>query len=1671
MYQTKTSKLMAALLCIVMLAALLPAGIFAAGDGVITITDEAGLIAVANDLSGSYQLGADIELKGSWKPLGSEEQPFVGTFDGNYHKITNLRIQTNVAENNHGLFGYIGVAGTVKNTVVKVMDNSYVKGGNNVGAIAGYNAGIIDQCGLEASAVSDTFTVSGSENVGGIAGYNAGSISGCFNRAEIYSSGDYAGGITGYTINGSVLESYNTGEITAGNKAGGITGYMKDSTIRNCMNTGALKINGYAAKGHMSGTGKTGVLENCYYPADTGWDYTTGGSRIGVCSNEGYVGDLQMWISGTDTFEMNGDIPWLKWENPNNHGSIESSDGFVESIVLDNREATLEIGETLQVTAEVLPEDAADKSIVWSSDRNEVATVTQDGKIEALAEGTAVITASAVFGEAEDTCTIIVRDMGTEPEMLDGIYQICSTAELKWFALHPEKTASANAVLVSDIVLADTSFLPMFPEGYAGTFSGGEQRHTITYQWNTNKNICGLFAAITEEGVVKNLKLSGEAVVGHSYFGSVAGYNKGRIEFIDSIVSTIPKSGKRTTYIGGLAGKNSGLIQDSVNLGTVRATDFVGGIAGENVGGSIWRCENKANITAENVSGTAGGIVGAVTANTKEDKMTLWSCINGGTVQGGTNTLSAAGGMVGKENVSGNLAGYEQMPELIIRSCSNKGILNAGGTTSDDIAKTSGNCTITFDDTEDQTAVEQAKEGLDLSVVLIKENPQVTKSISLPDTFGDTGVKITWESSNMTILQPQGVYPYASVILPEDGIETVTLTANIQKGRRSAEKEFKITVWSLKAIQEEQDQQDSVYLEGAVQALNNAGLNTLIPVSGVDTNLNTYVERKLSALGYDRVKVSIQDVTNPEEQCAEISEDGEIRYFWADPAGFRGMWFAKIPVTFSLAAGEASANFGAAAVIYWDKAKVERYLEEEILSEIQLSGEVESDLELPKYIGGQNGKTWVEIQWKTSDSRVIAISEENQWDSADARYNPYVGKVLRGEADQAVTLTATAVFNRTNNANGGTEQEILLTKEYPVVVKKMDDAALAVLKEEMQDALENGYDVQKLTDYVTGEQLDLTAVKNDIQLLIPKETGIDHYFDYRFTVTSSNHSVIETSEIANAARAFVYRPLPGEEDSTVTLTIFMTSIKNPNLTVSKSFDVTVKALTEEEIQDAAALMNAAKAAYFYGINNGANADKYHITQSLSSFREVVWDSEHAGVKFIYDNKDAKRDGIIPDELPNWAEQEDWRTFRSSNPKVVENETLNYIKQPQKDTFIQVNSVLTHEIFGKYAEKFVGNPAYDVFRQFYQQPVEEMLQVVGKTTETQNYDTLDEEERDKIYLTLAENAQKDLEKDILVTFRLEGEDGMMIETTVQNVKTGVTVFEVFRNALREAGYTYTAEGSYIQSITDDKGNTLGEFSKGPNSGWMYKVNGSYPEIYMNACYLEDGDEVVVLYTTKRYSTGGSNVGNKNTGKQPEPSATAEVKPNPTQEPEKSNPYSDIQAGSWYYDAVQYVTDSGLFMGTDMTHFSPELIMNRGMLVTVLYRLAGKPEVSGSVPFVDVLTGEYYYNAVLWANQEGIVLGKVENIFAPEENITREQMAAVLWRYAKKSGIDVSQQAELAAYTDAKSISAYAEEPMRWAVAAGLIQGTSSTTIEPASGAERAQVAEILMRYEKNVLHNS
>ena len=181
---------------------------------------------------------------------------------------------------------------------------------------------------------------------------------------------------------------------------------------------------------------------------------------------------------------------------------------------------------------------------------------------------------------------------------------------------------------------------------------------------------------------------------------------------------------------------------------------------------------------------------------------------------------------------------------------------------------------------------------------------------------------------------------------------------------------------------------------------------------------------------------------------------------------------------------------------------------------------------------------------------------------------------------------------------------------------------------------------------------------------------------------------------------------------------------------------------------------------------------------------------------------------------------------------------------------------------------------------------------------------------------------------------------------------------------------------------------------------------------------------------------------------------------------STGFVDVSASAWYYNAVNYVVDEGIMSGTGANTFEPNTTLTRAMVAQMLYAMSGKPN-QGSNTFGDVDSSAWYADAVAWVSYKGVMTGYGEGRFAPNTPVTREQMALILYNYAKLQGYDTDASSSLSSFADGASVSSWAQQAMSWAVAQGLFSGRDGNMLTPAGTATRAEIAQIFMQFCKNV----
>ena len=594
------------------------------------------------------------------------------------------------------------------------------------------------------------------------------------------------------------------------------------------------------------------------------------------------------------------------------------------------------------------------------------------------------------------------------------------------------------------------------------------------------------------------------------------------------------------------------------------------------------------------------------------------------------------------------------------------------------------------------TAEERLLKADASALTLDTSDIRAVTTLTLPAAGAVNGSAITWASSDSSIIDPAtGV-----VTLPASGIQTVTLSATLTRGEATAYRNFDIRVWSQAELDKEAAKSE---LRKLVERLD--GTITLTPEYGQDTNVNTMLSAKLDD---SSIAVSVSKV---EEVYggAGIADDGTITYFYADPNTTPLVHNGSYNVTFALSKAGATETLQVPVVIGWDVQRVRDAISAEITSQLTTEGLcaagddpnlLTQDLTLPKVI---DGKRWALISWTSSDPTAIAVSDKNQ-QTPDTLFDPYVGVVKTPAQDKAVTLTATVTFQLTDTQ----EQTITVSKVFYVTVKGQE----TTVREDLLAKLDAGFAAYGgLRDAVTGLPLTQRDGKylaaNDIHFPTTRDFGVDGKYT-PVTITSSDEDTIVPPDVNNAARAEVYRPLPGEAAKDVTVTVTLTDADS-GVAASRDFVIEVQPLTQAEIDAELALMAEVKAHYFDGIRN-ANTDAKNILTDLHPFQEAYLDADGQLV-WVYDHADLTGSGIVPVAMDGWTESEQWRLFRSSNSRVISHENL-LVTRPAEDKTVTIRSELSSETLGKYAARYPDNADFQALSR---QAVSAKVTVVGTNT--------------------------------------------------------------------------------------------------------------------------------------------------------------------------------------------------------------------------------------------------------------------------------------------------------------------------------------------------------------------
>lgn len=1224
----------------------------------------------------------------------------------------------------------------------------------------------------------------------------------------------------------------------------------------------------------------------------------------------------------------------------------------------------------------------------------------------------------------------LVMTLGLCPALAaeDGPVRIGSAEELA--AFRDRVNAGENtldAVLTADIALTGdwTPFEPAsgyVTEAYAGTFDGGG--HTV-----------------------KGLKVTGSGSGGVGFFGTVYGATLQDLHLEGAVTAS------NSAFVGGLVGKTGGAVtirncsfSGSVSSSKTGSTAAVGGVVGRVNAGTVTLrdCANFAAVTGS----VAGGVLGYCTSKNN----VIENCSNTGTVTGSARTGGIAGQVSNTTSITncastqepltgfGGVITQPETPALpTVTTVEVSGTVAVGETVRAKIYVVGGQ-ELDYD-AFPVTVQWRYLTGADYAA-------GNTGSASYRDLSGATGLTYT--------IPPELEGDYLSFTLHYQGEDQVP-------GRPS----LVLPSEQPEPVQPSPSPSPSPTPSLPVEAVQSAlEWYTLRPVWGRDTNACRVLEDYLAAHDLPGFTAAVRQV---EEVYGGggVSETGDITYFYADPNTTPALHTANYKVTFALSREGEALDVEVPVVIPWDQTRVKAVLREEVAQKLTLdtAQPVTEDLSLPKVV---DGKRWALVSWTSSDPDVISVSDQNQT-TADTLFDPYVGLVKRGTADQNVTLTATVAFQF-----AGDDAPIFLTLTYPLTVRALEPTQEELIRAGLLAKLESGLAAAGVTDTVTGERLTPDAggvytATHDIQLPTTRDFGVDGKY-YPVTVTT-DCSALTAPDVSNAARVALLRPGVDLPDAAGTVTVTLHD-RDTGVTAALSLPFRVPALTRSEVEAELALMDRVKAAYFEGLR-GDNTSRDDIRFDLKPFFEVY--EENGALVWVRSNAQRTGQGVAPIPMEGWEDLELWRLFRSSNPNVISHEDLRVTRQSEAKA-VTVTSHLSSQTLGRYGQLYLSDPVqyaqyallaplYDqeVTTDLYPDPPVSLLSASPEPTAQTPSDTLvvrgtrDPESSVPVVETVDN-----------VTFSLTGLDGQtwLPKTTFSQLPESSTVYDVFLQALGE-DYTATrVKGTYIRAVSGPQG-ALTEQEHGENSGWMYRVNGLIPEVYMGGCPLHTGDVVEVFYT-RDASQEVSTWTRPSTGNT---SSVGSVRPqrpdtDPVSEPDQPllpPSFTDVPADAWYASALAFVYDAGLMEGVSADRFAPDMPLTRGMLVSMLYRL-NAPALKPSAPsFPDVAPDAWYAPGVAWAAEAGLVKGYDDGRFGPEDPITREQLATLLFRYAQHIGRNTAGRDSLTGFSDGDTVSAWAQDAMAWTVDSGVLTGLPGDVLAPAVTTTRAQAAAMLQRF--------
>lgn len=736
-------------------------------------------------------------------------------------------------------------------------------------------------------------------------------------------------------------------------------------------------------------------------------------------------------------------------------------------------------------------------------------------------------------------------------------------------------------------------------------------------------------------------------------------------------------------------------------------------------------------------------------------------------------------------------------------------------------------------------------------------------SVTVPVDGEEKTVSLTWTADNALVNTATG-----ALTAPAADKVTVTLTTTLQSGAATKTKTFTLCLWSENAekVQTLEDiAAEFTRKNTAVQPLEGVGLydetnitqafRRLLAEQGyadvADNSEITYVNGSAKANGFDGTKVQY------------IADNGKITYFTGDGTARQTVQYTglKFNITYAGVTKEITlrATVGrsadavqkllesAAGSLNWELIRGEN-TNGATQSEVAgwtlytVNDRITSNLTLPSGIAGRYD---VKVQWGTRNTEWLYITNGTNGTgvgTVNRPLQPADGTALPEKAGK-FRLIARVTYDAFDDytlahITGDNGVEVYADVLFDATVAPFDSSVTS----EMQNALAEKYR-GLLRDFVDKTKpVDTTAVSDDMQMprpaLLEQEGIMTDSYNQKVTMVSLTPDVLDF----NGYHAMVYRPLPGEKPVEAKYVVTITTRSSGLLLARQEFSFTIQPFTQQELEGAAAFMTKALTGdvYWNGIKN-ENTDKTKVTSDLYPFAEIC-KNEDGTLKYVRGTVNMTFDGIEADDIPGWLDTEKYRCFRSSRPSVIENELLR-VHQPEYNTTVTLDSVLTYTKYAQYWEKFGINGTeeskerYKDFAQFYKQPIHIDLTVIGEKN------AADPNENQ----TLTVKVKVDGYNKNGHTFQ-----GISDFTFTGKANEDPTAWDAVKACLDSAKYTYTGNGAYIKSITDAAGNTLKEKGDGKSSGWMFGLTlqggtETLPKTTLDNTYLKDGDTLRLFFT--------------------------------------------------------------------------------------------------------------------------------------------------------------------------------------------------------------------------------